>query len=71
MAHGDLTPRELDVARHLATGLSAREIGMTLGISSRTVERFIETARLKRRSRNRVDLVAGLVRDGLLDDRTK
>ncbi len=67
MAHGELTPRELDVVRHLATGLSAKMIGTRLGISPRTVERFIDTARLKRRSRNRVDLIVGLLRDGLLE----
>jgi DNA-binding CsgD family transcriptional regulator len=42
-----LTPREIDVARLVAEGLSYAEIGMTLGISPRTVETHVHRAASK------------------------
>ena len=43
----DLTPREREVAAHLMSGLTSKEIGKALGISHRTVE--IYRARLMRK----------------------
>ncbi|MDM7942519.1 MAG: LuxR C-terminal-related transcriptional regulator [Hydrogenophaga sp.] len=46
-AHADLTPREREVAAHLMSGLTSKEIGKALAISHRTVE--IYRARLMRK----------------------
>jgi DNA-binding CsgD family transcriptional regulator/tetratricopeptide (TPR) repeat protein len=40
-APGGLSPRELEVLRHLAGGATNREIAETLGISERTVDRHV------------------------------
>ncbi|MEJ2886792.1 LuxR C-terminal-related transcriptional regulator [Actinomycetospora aeridis] len=42
-----VTPRELEVARLIATGLTNRQIGRRLGISERTAERHGENLRSK------------------------
>jgi DNA-binding NarL/FixJ family response regulator len=39
-----LTPRELEVLRLVARGLTDREIGVVLGISTRTVETHVAHA---------------------------
>jgi DNA-binding CsgD family transcriptional regulator len=61
-----LTPRELDVLRLLAEGLSAKEVAIKLDITSRTVESHIDKLRLKTRARNRTHLVAQAMQLGLL-----
>ena len=37
-ASQDLTPRQVEIVRHLIAGLSAKEIAATLSLSPRTVE---------------------------------
>jgi DNA-binding CsgD family transcriptional regulator len=52
----DLTPREGEVARLAAGGASNQEIGSSLAISPRTVERHITNALTKLGLRNRTEL---------------
>lgn len=52
-----LTPRELEIVTLLSTGLSAKEVAGRLSIAPKTVERYIDQARLKTRTRNRTHLV--------------
>ena len=64
-----LTPRELDALRLVILGLSAKEIAGRLGIGWRTVDKHIESIKLKLRARNRSHMVglalaAGLVEPG-------
>lgn len=61
-----MTPRELEVLRLLAEGLSAKEVALRLDITSRTVESHIDKLRLKTRARNRTHLVAQAIQLGLL-----
>jgi len=61
-----LTPREHDVLRLLAEGLSAKEVAIRLAITSRTVESHIDKLRLKTRARNRTHMVAQAIHLGWL-----
>jgi len=71
LAH--LTLRELQVIQLIAIGLSAKEAAQKLAIGPRTVERYLDQARLKTRTRNRVHMVAWAFKEGLLsaDNRTQ
>ncbi len=62
----ELTAREAEVVGHVASGMSAKEIAIRLGIAPCTVERHVENVRLKTRTRNRVHMVAYLLQEGLL-----
>jgi len=62
-----LTDREREIAELVSLGLSAKEAALELGIAPCTVERHVENVRLKTRTRNRVHMVAHLIRTGLLD----
>jgi len=62
-----LTDREREIAELVALGLSAKEAALELGIAPCTVERHVENVRLKTRTRNRVHMIAHLIRTGLLD----
>jgi DNA-binding CsgD family transcriptional regulator len=61
-----LSGRELDVVRLIATGLSSKEAAQRLSIAPRTVEHYLEQARLKTRSRNRTHMVAKAIYEGLV-----
>lgn len=62
-----LSPREKQVFRHLALGLSPREISKQLGISHKTVETH-RCNLLKKLSLSRMtDLVRLAIREGLID----
>lgn len=61
-----LTKRETDVLRLLASGLSAKEVALTLSITARTVESHIDRIRLKTRTRNRTHMVVTAIQQGLL-----
>jgi DNA-binding NarL/FixJ family response regulator len=61
----DLTPRELEVLRLLADGLSAKEIAARLFISTKTVGTHVEHIRTKLHVKNRVQAVAIAFREGL------
>ncbi|MCW2549712.1 MAG: hypothetical protein JWN96_4172 [Mycobacterium sp.] len=53
-----LTPRETDVARHVALGRSNAEIGRELFLSESTVKAYVSTALDRLQLRNRVELAA-------------
>jgi LuxR family transcriptional regulator, transcriptional regulator of spore coat protein len=62
----ELSPRELDVLRLVATGLSAKEVALELGIAPRTVEHHLDHARVKTNTRNRTHMVAHALQSGLI-----
>jgi LuxR family quorum-sensing system transcriptional regulator SolR len=57
-----LTQRQLEIARHLVTGRTARDIAHELGISPRTVESHTENLKLQLRCSNKAKLVIQLAR---------
>ncbi len=59
-----LTPRQTDVLRGIASGLSTKEIAHGLGISAKTVE----THRLQIMKRLEIRTIPGLVRYALQHD---
>ena len=61
-----LTSRELDVLKLVASGYSAKEVALYLGITPRTVESKIERVRLKVGARNRTHMVARAAQLGLV-----
>jgi ATP/maltotriose-dependent transcriptional regulator MalT len=65
--HGVLTPRELDVLRLVARGLSDAEIADALVVSPHTVHRHVANVRAKLRMPSRSAAVAYASREGLLD----
>ena len=67
MLLAQLTARELEVVQLIATGLSAKQVAQRLEIGPRTVERYLDQARLKTRTRNRVHMVAWAFQEGLLN----
>ncbi len=60
-----LTPRELEVLRHVAAGLSSREIAEELVLSVRTVERHIANIYRKTDTHSRAQATAFAIRHGL------
>jgi DNA-binding NarL/FixJ family response regulator len=65
----DLTPRERQVLRLLAEGLTARQIGSRLAISPRTAERHASGLYRKLHVRTRVQAVARAAAIGLVEVR--
>ncbi|WP_456433088.1 response regulator [Thermosulfuriphilus sp.] len=61
-----LTPRELEVLRLVAQGLTSREIGEKLNISSRTVEHHRQSVMKKLGLRRQTDLVRVALSYGLI-----
>ncbi len=59
-----LTPREREVLKLIAAGLSAKEVALKLHITSRTVESHVDKLRLKTRTRNRTHMVAQAIQQG-------
>lgn len=49
-----LSPRELDIARFLATGMTAKEVAYEMGLSARTVEMHLERIYDKLGARDRL-----------------
>jgi LuxR family transcriptional regulator, quorum-sensing system regulator BjaR1 len=58
-----LTTRELEVLTWVARGKSSWEIGVILGITKRTVDEHIQTAKRKLGGANRAEAVAIAVRE--------
>ena len=61
-----LSPRELQVFRHLALGLSTREISEHMGISHKTVETHRSNLLKKLGLQNVTDIVRLAIREGLI-----
>ncbi len=62
-----LTPRQRQVLRLVADGLTSQQIGEKLGLSARTVERHIANIMGRLGVRSRIDLVKYAIRTGLAD----
>jgi two-component system response regulator NreC len=67
---GDLSDREIEVLRCIASGLTNAEIAATLFVSVRTVETHRAHIHQKLDIRSRADLVRFAREAGLLDDRS-
>lgn len=63
-----LTPRETEVLRLVAKGLTARQIGERLVVSHRTVESHVQSTLRKLQLHNRAQLVRYAIEQGLADD---
>jgi DNA-binding NarL/FixJ family response regulator len=63
-----LTPREVDVLRLVARGLSSKEIAAELVISPKTARNHIEHIYVKTGARSRVDASLFAIKHGLLTD---
>lgn len=61
-----LTNREVQVLRHVATGLSNKEIGMALGISVETVKEHVQNILRKLEMGDRTQAAVWAVRKGLV-----
>ncbi|MFT4086909.1 MAG: response regulator transcription factor [Gordonia sp. (in: high G+C Gram-positive bacteria)] len=66
-----LTERETEVLRHVAKGLSSRQIATRLGISPRTVENHVGASLRKLQLANRVELARYAIEHGLDADAPK
>jgi DNA-binding NarL/FixJ family response regulator len=65
--HDPLTPRETEIVKMIAEGLTAREIGETLSISEHTVQRHRANVLDKLDLHDRVGLTRYAMRRGLID----
>lgn len=63
----ELTPRETEILRYVATGMSYREIAETLVVSHRTVQNHVQNTLGKLQLHNRVQLARYAVAQGLVD----
>lgn len=63
-----ITTRQLQIARHVVGGKTAREIASDLALSRRTVESHIDALRTRLDCANRCQLTAKLVRLGVEPD---
>jgi DNA-binding NarL/FixJ family response regulator len=64
--HARLSPQELVVLRHVAEGLTSKEIAQQVGTSARTVETYLERIYHKLGARNRTEAVMVAQREELL-----
>jgi DNA-binding NarL/FixJ family response regulator len=62
-----LTPRELEVIKLIAEGLTSEEVGQTLTIAKNTVDRHRDNILQKLGMRNRVDLTRYAIKRGLVE----
>ncbi len=60
-----LTQREIDILKCLLQGYSAKETGLDLGISYRTVESYLNSLKLKLRCNKKSELVGFCIKLGL------
>ena len=64
---GGLTPREVDVLRMVARGMSNKEIAETLVISAKTARNHVERTYAKIGASNRIGASMYALRHGLVD----
>ncbi|QVQ54410.1 response regulator transcription factor [Spiractinospora alimapuensis] len=64
----ELSPRELDIVRAVATGLTNAELARKLFISLGTVKSHLASVQTKVQARNRVEIAAWAFRQGLMDE---
>jgi DNA-binding NarL/FixJ family response regulator len=62
----ELTPREMEVLRLLAEGLSNRKIGERLSVNERTVKSHVAAILAKLEAANRTDAVMRAIERGLI-----
>lgn len=62
----ELTPRELDVLRHVVQGMTNGEIGVSLGISEKTIEKHLDTIFRKLGVASRVQAAVLAIRENLV-----
>lgn len=62
-----LSPREIDVLRHVAGGMGNRAVGETLDVREQTVKNHLSSIMHKLRVPNRTNAVTIAVREGWLD----
>jgi DNA-binding CsgD family transcriptional regulator len=62
-----LTEREIDVLRVLAAGKTSGQAAEVLGLSRRTIDSHVVSMLRKAGARNRTELLAAAVADGLID----
>ena len=62
-----LTAREVEVLRHLARGLSVKEIALALHVAARTVDRHKENLMSKLDIHDRVELTRFAIREGFVE----
>lgn len=62
-----LTEREGEIVHLISLGLSGKQIARALSISPCTIQHHVENVRMKTRTRNRVHMVAHVLRRGLLE----
>ena len=62
----ELTPREMDVLRLLAQGLSNRKIAAQLSINERTVKYHVSAILAKLEAANRTEAVMRAIEQGLI-----
>lgn len=67
-AAANLTPRQAEVVRYLAEGLTVREIAAKLGLSEKTVDNHKTSVMRKLNLHNRAELARFAIREGLIDD---
>lgn len=61
-----LTLREIDVLKCILFGYSAKKIGLSLGISFRTAETYIENLKLKLSCNRKSEIIERVVELGLM-----
>jgi len=62
----NLTPRELQVLRHIGYGLSNEEIGRSMGISVETIKEYVQNILRKMVFKDRTQVAVWAVREGLV-----
>ena len=67
MNRDDLSPRELEVLRLVADGLTTAQVGARLGISPSTVKHHMTTVCVRLRAANRTAAVVEALRRGLIE----
>lgn len=62
----ELTPRELDILRLMAEGLSNQVISERLGITRNTVRNHVQSILAKLEAHSKLEAVATAVREGII-----